>query len=132
MPQPELAAALPMADVRHVLQVGQSLAIGAASGAPIHTGGWDQNYLTFSGGPKAKPVAAGGDASLTASFKTLVEDTNSPDNGSGRGETGLWSAAQALAQRVVADAGAYSGAGKWLFTAPGFGGQSITFFPSKR
>jgi len=126
--QAAIVGPVTLADFNHVIQVGQSLGVGAAGQPALHTVGWDSNYLTFAGGPKSIPVAAGGDAADTASFVTLIEDNNSPDIGTNRGETGLWSAGHALAQAVVAETGSYGGKGKFIFTAPSEGGQSISNF----
>lgn len=126
--QPALAETITLADCNHILQIGQSLAIGTQGVPLINTVGWDNNFLTWQGGPKANPPEAGGVASTTASFKTLVEDTFSPDGGSNRGETGLWVAAHTLAQSIVESTGSYGGRGKFVFTAPGVGGQAIAFF----
>lgn len=128
VPQAALTETITLADYNHVMQIGQSLAIGTRGVPLINTVGWDNNFLTWQGGPKANTVEAGGASADTASFKTLVEDTFSPDGGSNRGETGLWVVAHTLAQSIVESTGSYGGRGKFVFTAPGVGGQAIAFF----
>lgn len=117
-----------VAQVNHVLQIGQSLAIGSNGTPIIHGIALPAPMYTFAGGPKAIPVAAGGVAADTATLKPLVEDTASPDGGAGRGETGLWVAAYTLALALAQERGNVTALGDFVFSAPGIGGQSITFF----
>lgn len=125
-------AALPappaIAQMNHVLQIGQSLAIGSNGTPIIHGVPLPAPMYTFAGGPKAIPVAAGGVAADTATLKLLAEDTVSPDGGGSRGETGLWVAAYTLASALAAERGSVTALGDFVFSAPGIGGQSISFF----
>lgn len=123
-----LSAPPAIAQVSHVMQIGQSLAIGSNGTPIIHATPLPANMLTFAGGPKAIPVAAGGSAPDTASFKAMVEDTVSPDGGGSRGETGLWNAAYALAEALAEERASTAALGDFVFTAPGIGGQSISYF----
>lgn len=127
-PWAAITTAPTLAEINHIMQAGQSLSIGAQGTPIIHGTSLPANMLTFAGGVKAIPVAAGGTASATASFKGLVEDTNSPDAGAGRGETGLWSAAYALAEALSVETGSTATHGDFVFSTAGIGGKSLSYF----
>lgn len=82
---PELVSVPPVpAAVNHVLAYGQSLSVGANSGALVSTTQPFDN-ITFIGGPRAWS----GSAYAFAPFKPLVEDSTNPapDGNTSRGET---------------------------------------------
>lgn len=82
---PQLVATKPVAKaINHVLAYGQSLSVGANSGALVSTSQPFSN-ITFIGGPRAWS----GSAYAFAPFKPLVEDSTNPapDGNTARGET---------------------------------------------
>ena len=127
-PYQPLEAPVASAQVNHIIQVGQSLAIGARGVPLLHGQSFDTNFITFAGGPKALPVEAGGIAGDTSSFKPLLEDLASPDGFTQRGETGLWLAAHSLAGAIRQRRGSTGALGQFLFSASGAGGQGISYF----
>lgn len=86
VPTPTALAAEPpvLKTLQHFLAYGQSLSVGANSGALVSTSQPFSN-VTFIGGPRAWS----GSAAAFGTFKPLVEDSTNPapDGNTGRGET---------------------------------------------
>ncbi|MGE8135733.1 sialate O-acetylesterase [Novosphingobium subterraneum] len=109
--------------INHILAYGQSLAVGANSGALVSTSQPFSN-ITFIGGPRAWT----GSASAFAPFKPLVEDSvnPAPDGNTGRGETPCSGAANYASVIAAEEFGADPSANVILASTAGHGGWKIS------
>lgn len=108
--------------INHILAYGQSLSVGANSGALVSTSQPFSN-ITFIGGPRAWS----GSASTFAPFKPLVEDSTNPapDGNTGRGETPCSGSANYASGIAAEEFGADPSANVILASTAGHGGWKI-------
>lgn len=109
--------------INHILAYGQSLAVGANSGALVSTSQPFSN-ITFIGGPRAWT----GSASAFAPFKPLVEDSvnPAPDGNTGRGETPCSGAANYASVIAAEEFGASPADNVILASTAAHGGWKIS------